>query len=212
MTRQEIAEQAARIGHLFDDIGREDGYNAFLGAHTHATEFFRQFAGPDSEFFTAMKEVSPRYPDLAAKNAVAIMGSFRLFVEQGLHRALTPEHEAQLAVVSDFLDQARQLLTDSSLHPGAAIMLAGATLEEFLRTWAARESVLPAGRPTLSTLAAALRAKSLISKQDEKDVLSWGGLRNSAAHGEWDEVSDRQRAKIMVEGIGLFLRKLSELL
>jgi hypothetical protein len=47
----------------------------------------------------------------------------------------------------------------------------------------------------------------LISKQDAKDILSWGGLRNHAAHGEWDQVSDKQRVQLMLEGVNLFMRK-----
>jgi hypothetical protein len=43
-----------------------------------------------------------------------------------------------------------------------------------------------------------------------KDITSWGGLRNHAAHGEWDEVKDRQRISIMLEGVNLFMRKYSE--
>jgi hypothetical protein len=40
-----------------------------------------------------------------------------------------------------------------------------------------------------------------------KDITSWGGLRNHAAHGEWDEVSDKKRVGLMLEGVNLFMRK-----
>jgi hypothetical protein len=52
-----------------------------------------------------------------------------------------------------------------------------------------------------------LLAAELITKQDMKDITAWGGLRNHAAHGEWTEVSDRQRASLMLDGVNLFMRK-----
>ncbi len=42
-----------------------------------------------------------------------------------------------------------------------------------------------------------------------KDITSWAGLRNHAAHGEWDEVKDKTRVSIMLEGVNLFMRKYS---
>jgi hypothetical protein len=54
-----------------------------------------------------------------------------------------------------------------------------------------------------------LRAAELISSQDVKDITSWAGIRNHAAHGDWEEVADRQRIKIMLEGVNLFMRRYS---
>lgn len=206
MNRQDLAAQAERVAAMFDAIQRDDS-DAYGAAHSHAAEFLRRFAGADSEFLGSLKAIHPYYADLAARNASAILRSFRLFVEEGLHQALSPEQEAQLEVVSDLLDQARQLLSDNRVHPAAPIVLAGATLEEFLRRWADRESIDSAATRNLSTLASALRARGLISKQDEKEIISWAGLRNAAAHGDWDTVSDRQRARIMLESVSLFLRQ-----
>lgn len=97
------------------------------------------------------------------------------------------------------------------MHPAAPVVLVGATLEEFLRTWVEAES-LPLGnrKPGLEAYSQLLRDADAISKQDAKDTLSWGGLRNHAAHGEWEEVSDRLRIKLMLEGVNLFLRKYSK--
>lgn len=52
-----------------------------------------------------------------------------------------------------------------------------------------------------------LREDGLITKQDIKDITSWAGIRNHAAHGEWDEVDDKKRIAVMLEGINLFMRK-----
>lgn len=55
-----------------------------------------------------------------------------------------------------------------------------------------------------------LRRQEKITKQDLKDIVSWGGTRNDAAHGQWENVEDRNRIKLMLEGVNLFMRKYSE--
>ena len=62
-------------------------------------------------------------------------------------------------------------------------------------------------KPGISNYASLLATKNLITKQDNKDILAWSSLRNEAAHGNWEQIKDRERAKIMLEGINLFLRK-----
>ena len=93
-------------------------------------------------------------------------------------------------------------------HPAAAAILIGASLEEFLRTWVEAEGLsIGKARSGIDTYCNTLRAADLISKQDSKDITSWGGIRNHAAHGEWDEVSDRGRIRLMLEGVNLFMRQ-----
>jgi hypothetical protein len=43
------------------------------------------------------------------------------------------------------------------------------------------------------------------SAQEQKDVTSWAGHRNEAAHGEFDKLS-HDRARLMVDGINLFMQ------
>lgn len=105
---------------------------------------------------------------------------------------------------------AHTLLESKNVHPAAPAVLIGATLEEFLRTWSEAEA-LPLGsrKPGLEAYSQLLREAGLITKQDGKDITSWAGIRNHAAHGDWDEVSDGNRVSLMLEGINLFMRKYS---
>ena len=43
--------------------------------------------------------------------------------------------------------------------------------------------------------------EQVATKQDIKDITSWSGLRNHAAHGEWDLVSDRRQVDLMLQGV-----------
>jgi hypothetical protein len=111
-------------------------------------------------------------------------------------------------VVSDILAQANTLIEDARYHPAAAAILIGASLEEFLRTWVEAEGLSIGGtKPGIDAYTKALRAADLISKQDAKDITSWSGVRNHAAHGEWDEVSDRARIRLVLQGVNLFMRQ-----
>lgn len=99
-------------------------------------------------------------------------------------------------------------LENTKFHPAAAAVLIGASLEEFLRTWVEeKELSLGDAKPGINTYSAVLRKANLISKQDSKDVTSWAGIRNHAAHGEWDEVGDRGRVRLMLDGVNLFMRQ-----
>ena len=64
-------------------------------------------------------------------------------------------------------------------------------------------------KPNLDSYCQELRKMESILKQDVKDIVSWGGIRNDAAHGHWESVSDRNRIKLMLEGVNLFMRKYS---
>ncbi|HEV7238328.1 MAG TPA: hypothetical protein VGQ36_03740 [Thermoanaerobaculia bacterium] len=177
------------------------------GARAEVAEFLRRYAGPKNAFLARVNEVSG-WPRHQFQSLWWIVKSFRDFVEAGLHEEITPERRAQLDVVSDFLGQAETLLATKNVHPAAPAVLIGAALEEFLRTWAeSAELSLGNRKPGLQAYTDVLRDDDLITKQDAKDITSWAGIRNHAAHGEWAEVADPTRVRLMLEGVNLFMRK-----
>ena len=64
-------------------------------------------------------------------------------------------------------------------------------------------------KASIDTYAKALREIDHITKQDIKDITSWAGLRNDAAHGKWDDVNDVKRITLMAEGVSIFMRQYS---
>lgn len=177
------------------------------GARAQVTEFLRQFAGSKSSFLQLAQNISGSYETIGTTLCSALE-NYKAYVAAGLSGAITPERKAQLDVVSDFLEQADMLLSAKGVHPAAPIVLIGATLEEFLRTWVETAGLsLGQRKPSLDSYSQVLFAEDLITKQDVKDITAWGGLRNHAAHGEWEEVSEKGRASLMLEGVNLFLRK-----
>lgn len=204
MDADALIAQAERMSRLAGELSRDDSPD---GVKAQVCEFLRVYAGLRSAFYKAASEVGG-LPYLQGERLAAILDNFVEFVRAGLHADVSPERKAQLDVVSDFLQQAHALLGERGIHPAAPAVLAGAALEEFLRTWVEAES-LPLGSRKLGidAYAGVLREIELIDKQDAKDIVAWGGLRNHAAHGEWDQVADKNRIAIMIEGINLFMRR-----
>ena len=179
------------------------------GLAAEITEFLRSFAGPKTAFYQSAAAVpATRMPDLRRHALISILHGFRSYVEAGLHAQVSPQRKAQIDVVSDILTQAQRVLDDPKLHPAAAAVLIGATLEEFLRGWTDSEGLsIGTARPGIDAYAKALLGATLIDKQDVKDLTSWAGHRNDAAHGNWTRVSDPERIRLMLEGVNLFMRK-----
>lgn len=205
MDNEELIKQAKRIA---DSAANCSDKYRIEGLVAQAREFLRIYAGNQSSFYLAAKNAEGVVLNAAKGRIASVLESFIEYVEQGLEHDISPERRAQLDVVSDFLDQANSLLESKGVHPAAPAVLIGATLEEFLRTWVESESIsLGSRNPSLDSYAKALKENGLITKQDVKDITAWGGTRNHAAHGEWDEVSDKKRVQLMLEGVNLFMRK-----
>jgi hypothetical protein len=214
MKRDEVLAHAERyhqqMAQLAQGVRASGGLHSSIRAHgskAEVCEFLSRYAGPRSAFFREASNLRG-IDEYQFEGLASILASFIAFIKAGLAEGISPERQAQLDVVSDFLDIAHRLLEDKLTHPAAAAMLVGATLEEFLRTWLVGTSLALGNRnPSLQSYADTLRSAGLITVQDVKDITSWAGIRNHAAHGEWEEVSDRQRIKLMLEGVNLFMRR-----
>ncbi len=184
-----------------------------LGMLVEAKEFLRVYAGEKSAFFQDLKNVRPPTNQyiLITGDIADILTAFINYVENGLLEGISIERKAQIDVVSDFIGQADTLLNSNEVHPAAPAVIIGAALEEFLRNWIDEGGLSLGGKkPSLDSYAKVLREADLITKQDVKDITSWSGLRNHAAHGEWAEVNDKNRISQMLGGVNLFMRKYGE--
>lgn len=108
---------------------------------------------------------------------------------------------------SDLMDQVRMLVADTSVHPAAPIVLAGAALEMTLRSAVDALDLDAPAEPSLHTYAVVLRENGVLNRQDMKDITQISGLRNSAAHGSFDEIS-RERAGLLEQQVNLMLAQL----
>jgi hypothetical protein len=122
------------------------------------------------------------------------------------------EAQAARAIASiDLMEQVRVLAEDRSVHPAAPIVLAGAALEVALRSAVDELQLTLSEKPGITAYARRLRQEGILSVQDVKDVEQMAGVRNFAAHGQFEELS-RERAGLMEQQVNFFLAQLSRTL
>jgi uncharacterized protein YutE (UPF0331/DUF86 family) len=108
------------------------------------------------------------------------------------------------------MGQVRRLLEDKDTTPAAPMVLCGAALETAMRAVISARQLELTERPSLSAYTRLLRKHELSSKQEAKDFEQVAGLRNQAAHGEFDTLT-RERAGLMEQQTNLLLRTLADL-
>jgi hypothetical protein len=204
--RQQAAELRERSGKLSGQTHPAEVRHiaargiAFLEDHAPGTEF----AGHAGGLF----EMGTLLSGSSAVEALAqILEAWADYIEAGLVPAVPFEVQARVEAATDLMEQVQRLLDDKAVHVAAPVVLAGAALEEFLRSMlAAHPEAVVKGKPGLQSYVEALRAADVVSTQDVKDVTAWAGQRNAAAHGEFEDLT-RARAHLMADGINLFMRQ-----
>lgn len=144
------------------------------------------------------------YPGYVAPQLLGILKSLRRDVELGYLTSITDLLHAE--TFSDFLSMAQHLLEEGYKDPAAVI--AGSVLEQHLRAIAAKNDI-----PTIlddnrwkraDSLNADLVRVGAYTKLEQKNVTSWLGLRNEAAHGNFAGY-EKANVRLMIDGISLFI-------
>jgi len=180
-----------------------------------ALDFLDRFAGAKSQWTVrahAAFDQSGHSMETGARELGDILRAWADQVNAGI--LVVPQVEAQGAraiASSDLMEQVRMLIEDRAVHPAAPIVLAGAALEVALRSAVDELDLASPQKPSISGYAGSLRAAGLLTVQDVKDVEQMGGLRNAAAHGQFDELIPG-RAGLMEQQVNLFLRRLADLM
>ena len=174
-----------------------------------ALEFLRQWA--PGELYRAANDALDTSASASTYLArlAGILDRYVDACESGLLTDLPYEVRSRVEAATDLMEQVELLLTDPGLHAAAPVVLAGAALEETLRSmWHLIDEPQLSGKPGISAYAAALKAAGVIDRQDVKDITSWAGIRNDAAHGFFDSI-DLAHARHMVDGVNLFMQRKS---
>jgi len=227
--REELIEKgkAIRIS-----VSRSQSPEDLLAAMMRTTQFLSDYARQGSSFSVsarlALKEfwkasITDEYANdpecvpqirLAQTQTDAALRAFIEYVSDGLHLGLTPEREAELGVMTDYLDLAEDFLNKSSSNPLAkgyrvsAAVLVGATLEEFLRTkfFAAGLTLDDPKKGGMEKYAEGLHGLNLLSDLDRKEITRCAEPRNKAAHGEFDDIPSKERLLRILDDVRAFVR------
>ena len=195
--------EAGRLRDVQDDPRMASDVS--IGEIAAGTEFLRLHSGRNSQFFAQAAAAAKQQPYNAVETVPRLLDSWAEFVDVGL--AEQPlEQRAKFEASTDLMEQVQVLLDDGRVHAAAPVVLAGAALEEFLRGLLTTESVSVKGKPGINSYAAALREAGVLDQQAVKDATAWAGMRNSAAHGEFDKVKI-DNARLMAQAINLFMQQ-----
>ena len=180
-----------------------------------ALDFLDRFAGADSQWARSGRAVFENHTHSMETGARELGDLLRAWADQ-VEAGIVPirQVEAQGArtiASSDLMEQVGALRNARDVHPAAPIVLAGAALEIALRSAIVELSLESPERSSISALAGRLRTAGLLSAQDVKDVEQMGGLRNAAAHGNFEGL-DAERAGLMEQQAKRFLRRLTVLI
>lgn len=220
-SRQDIVAQIDRILNLWrsqkGQAKRSDNNNLDQAVkETIATRLaaaIERFAAPGScyrrnmDIVYAAAEKQP--PDLAVEVRLeglsGILDALRDDYADGYLGSVTELIHQDL--FSDLLEMA-QYFMDSGYKDAAAVM-AGGVLETHIRKLCEKNELGTADeRQAVNTerLNIELARADVYSKLDQKNVTAWLGLRNEAAHAEYDKYSAEQVA-LMLQGVRDFLTR-----
>jgi len=176
-------------------------------------QFIKIYIGQDTEFYKPLNDFDDRSTNAETKKAwlaKEVLKSVKDYLKLNLEIHRTENYNIKIDIISDFMAQAIELAADKKFHPAAASILMGASLEEFLKKIAEEKEIDLSGiKMTIDPISKKLYEENIITKQDLKDITSWAGIRNEAAHGNFDEVNDRKRILNAIEGVNLFMRKIN---
>lgn len=146
------------------------------------------------------------------QSGVAFLRSIKAELEKGSLDAIALQLENE--ILSDYLGQAEGILKEpgEGLSHVAAAVIAGASLERALRsmclTLVPPEPVVndKDSHLGMTALIDALKRRQAFNEIQAKQLRAWAGIRNSAAHGNFEEFT-RHQVEQMVEGIVAFIAR-----
>ena len=147
-----------------------------------------------TQVFGPTHTYSKRFASITEKNwqrdgAEAGVGILRAALEDLEYGHLdTIQQMAAAEVFSDFMEQAEHLLENGYSMPAAS--LAGAVLENGLRSLAARNDIAVNERDNLSALNNKIGDKGVYDRLRQKQVAVWTEVRDNADHGHFDRVKE----------------------
>ena len=154
---------------------------------TQSLSFLTDLLGPDHTYtsnFRTTTDAGGRQG--SAREGIGILQAVLEDIEQGFVETVRQLITAE--VWSDLFDQAAYLLDNGYKAPAAS--LAGALLENGLRSIASSKGVQVRLGDNLPSLNQKLAEKSVYTRLTQKKVSVWTDIRNAADHGQFDHIKE----------------------
>jgi hypothetical protein len=168
-------------GHMTSDFIDVQIMNQWI---TSCLNLVGRVFGESSPHYLRLQEQFPNFPKWPnAQQAFGVLLSVKDDFESGSIFDLRRLVEAEL--FDEFLEQSEHLFEAGYFQPAAVV--AGSVLEDGLRKLCEANFISMPDKPKLDWMNNELAKKSLYSKLVQKKITAIADLRNSAAHGKWDE-------------------------
>ena len=187
-----------------DSYVDEELFHAFRSA---SLSFLSMTFGKGHDHYEEFNSKVTRSMPHCAKIGRGILSAARVELEGGW--LTTTKGLISAEIFSDFLEMAQHLLGEGYKDPAA--VMAGSVLEEHLRQLCQKHGI-----PTEATkqdrphpkkadaLNADLTKKEVYNRLDQKQVTAWLDLRNKAAHGKYQEYTEKQ-VSLMLQSLSDFM-------
>jgi uncharacterized protein (UPF0332 family) len=155
---------------------------------TSCISFIARTLGQESEHFARLKKHSEKiiqhhYSELAQ---AVLQSAYEEYKGGYLFDA---RRRIQAELFDDFLEQAEHFSSDG--YFGVAAVIAGAVLEDTLRKLCGQKGIILSSVPKLDAMNAELAKQGAYDKLIQKKVTWLADIRNKAAHGKWDEFTNK---------------------
>ena len=176
-------------------------YGQFMGWRSQARVYLHQTFGAEHEYAQGFHlAVADKASPGRVKAGLSVLLAALEDVEQGHLESL--QNLVVAEVFSDFIDQAQHLLEHGYKNPAAS--LAGAVLENGLRSLAERNGIPVKEKDNLSALNNKIAAKNIYTTLRRRQVETWTEVRNAADHGRFDDFGESDVGDL-IKGVHDFL-------
>ncbi len=195
-----VTRTAPSPGHMTGDFIDVQLANQWL---TSCLSLLSRVFGEGSVHYQRINDQFPSYPKWAnVEQAFGVLLAAKDDYESESLFSVKKLVEAEL--FDEFLAQAEHLLETGYFQPAAVV--AGSVLEDGLRKLCQANAIPLPDNPKLDWMNSELAKKGVYTKLVQKRITSIADLRNSAAHGKWDEF-EKSDVQAMVRDIRDFMAK-----
>ncbi len=174
-------------------------YFELTNLQTRCISAIERTAGKNSEYYkrATNRDILPSQIGVATALLSDIENDYTKSFEELIHGN----------VFSDFIEMAEHLLSNG--YKDAAAVIAGATLESHLRKLCVKFGVSTESNQRVKKavrMNADLANQNAYSKNEQKSIISWLGIRNDAAHGNYGEYT-KEQVSLLNAGIRDFIAR-----
>ena len=160
---------------------------SFANWESQSLAFLMDLLGPEHVYTNEFRDKTERSGyTVSAKAGIGTLQAVVEDIEQGYIETVRQLITAE--VFSDLFEQAAHLL--DRVYKAPAASLAGAVLENGLRSISSHNQVPIRAKDDLSALNQKLASKGIYSRLVQKKVSVWTDIRNAADHGQFGDFDD----------------------